>query len=445
VTAIPDRSHSMLATLAFVALALSCAALPGLEPFGPWEGGLVAALAALFVFGMFSTPAGTSRHQPTDGSLGIMTIVYSVFFLLTGLLGLAAGNQSIDVARSVAPYVGLIAALAPWWWSGAPLTARTFNTQLIIVGTGQAVFTFLIFGANTISLDAGALLASRVTQFDARLTMPFTIAAVVIAFVRAAFAPVFSPRQMIYLGLAVLSLAACLATQTRSQVLSVLFGCAIALTFGIFAGENVRLRVSKALKTRLVWIMTVSALGGAFLLLFTEFGSALLNALVLRNAAVGDGRIDYEVIPALELYLGSGPGVWLFGVGAGTPFVDDAFEARTYLHNLTLYALLYGGIVGLVIVLALWWLLSTRVNNTWRQLGDPEWLALLSVIAAMFCYAQFFAVHKILPFNLILWLAATCVFTRLRWAGASGEPASYASGVRRGVAMAQAVRQSRAA
>lgn len=443
-TSIDYRSNTMLVTISFMALAFSCAALPGLDPFGPWEIALVVALGALLITGLLVRPLGAAIQQPMDRSLKVVTVVYTIFFILTGFVGLLAGNELIDVARSVAPYVGLIIALAPWWWCRAPLTSRSLNTQLAIVGAGQAIFTFFIFGANTISLDSSTILASRVTQFDARLTMPFTMAAAVIGFVRAAFAPVFSARQIVYLGLAILSLAACLATQTRSQLLSVVIGGLVALIFGIFVGKNARHKISPKLKRRLVWLMIVSVVGVTLLLVFTEFGSALLNALLLRNAAVGDGRIDYEVIPALNLYTSSGPVVWLVGVGSGTPFVDDALESRTYLHNLTLYALLYGGVVGVIIVLLLWGLLAARLNTLWRQQGDPEWLALLAVIAAMFCYAQFFAVHKILPFNLMLWLAATCVFTRIGSSAPTEVFQRQSSTVRRGDLIAHAVKPNRA-
>lgn len=443
-TSIHNRSHALLAKLSFLALALSCAALPGLEPFGPWEASFAAALGILFVVGLFCSPTSAPLRQSADRHLVSITIAYAIFFVLTGFLGLAVGNQLIDVIRSVAPYVGLIFVLAAWWWSRAWLTPKTLNTQLVIVGAGQAVFTFLVFGANTIALDSGSILSSRVTQFDARLTMPFTIAAAVVAFGRAAFAQALSLRQILYLGVALLCLAACLATQTRSQILSVMVGISVALIFGIFTGGMARFQIAPARKRRLVWLMIFSAIGAALLLIFTEFGAALLNALLLRNAAVGDGRIDYEVIPALELYVSSGPGVWLLGVGAGTPFVDSTLESRTYLHNVILYALLYGGLAGVFVVLALWWRLAVRVNTLWRQQGDPDWLALLSVIAAMFCYAQFFAVHKILPFNLILWLAVTCVLNAPARSFVRNVGERQPSTVRRGVVIAQPVRQSRA-
>lgn len=443
------RSHPKLAVLSFVALALSCLAVPGLVPFGPWEAGLVGVSGALFVVGVMCVLVRPPRRARLDRKLEAMAIVYAVFFLLTGFLGLAVGNQADDVLRSVAPYVGFVVVLAPWWWLGARLTPETLNTQLAIVGAGQAALTFFVFGANTVSLESSALLASRVTQFDPRLTMPFTVAAAVIGFVRAAFAPMFSARQGLYLALALFTSAACFATQTRSQVLSVVLGGLVALLCVVFAGKNARHKISTALRRRLVALMIMSAASGVLLLIFTEFGAALLDVLLARNTAVGDGRIDYEIIPALNLYLESGLGAWLVGVGAGTPFIDSTFESRTYLHNLVLYALLYGGVVGVFAVLGLWRFLAIRLNAAWREQGDVEWLALLAVMAAMFCYAQFFAVHKILPFNLILWLAITSVLTRLRpervlrptpaWA-----VRPQASAARRGVAIAQDVRPNRA-
>ena len=137
-TPIRYRSHSKLAALSFVALALSCLAVPGLDPFGPWEAGLVAASGALFLVGVLCLLVRPLRRAQIDRKLEAMAMVYAVFFVLTGFLGLGLGNEINDVVRSVVPYVGFVAALAPWWWFGARLTPNSLNTQLAIVGAGQA-------------------------------------------------------------------------------------------------------------------------------------------------------------------------------------------------------------------------------------------------------------------------------------------------------------------
>lgn len=403
-----------------MALVTSGAALPGLSPFGPWELALVTVLFLFFLGGFFTRQARFSGRDRSNYFLKVGAIVYIICFVQTAFLGLAVGNHWVEVLRSVAPYIGIVIVVAPWWWRGAVLTNNTLNNNLLIVGVGQAIFTFFLFLTNTASFDSSTMLASRVTQFDARLTMPFIIAAAVIAFLRAAFSSTLSLRQIAYLGLAAFCVAASLVTQTRSQILSIAVGALIAYICAAFVHQRAGRKGANKARRRVIWIIFISAMLAVLLLIFTDFGSVLLSTILLRNSTVGDGRVDYEVIPVLELWAASGPAAWLFGVGAGTPFIDGTYESRTYLHNLGLYALLYGGVVGLCVVLFLWWILGRKLNDLWRQENNPEWLALLAVVAAMFCYAQFFAVHKILSFNLILWLAITCVFSRVRWIEPAG-------------------------
>jgi hypothetical protein len=409
---INDRSNTLFSVLSFAALALSCAAVPGLDPLGPYEIGLLLSIVVLAGAGFLELLGRQIRSGRSDRQMQEAISLYTVAFLLSGLVGLALGNAPAEVARSVLPYAGFVFALLPWWQAGARLKAATLNSALAVVGLGQSLLIFSIFGSNTLSFDANSILVARVTQFDQRLTMPFTIAASVIGAMRAVFAPMLSARQILYAGLALLATVACMATQTRSQVLSILIGAGIVALMMLFAPRGRRSPVPDWLRRRLVVLMALAAAFAVFLLLFTSLGTIILDVLAARGNEKTDGRIDYEVIPALELYRDSGIGAWLFGVGAGTPFIDSILDERTYLHNLSLYALLYGGVIGFVIVHWLWWLLAKRLNAAWRERGDGEALTLLGVMIGMFVFAQFFAVHKILPFNLILWLAVSCVVTQ---------------------------------
>jgi hypothetical protein len=133
---------------------------------------------------------------------------------------------------------------------------------------------------------------------------------------------------------------------------------------------------------------------------------ALAGAVVLRATLEGDtGRMADEWSPVVESISDEGLGAAVHGVGAGRSFVTGAGQERTYIHNVVLYGLYYSGIPGAGLWLLAYGLLGLGLFKRGWSDEAPELLALASLVVALFVYGQFFAVHKLLSYNLLLMLA----------------------------------------
>jgi O-antigen ligase len=134
---------------------------------------------------------------------------------------------------------------------------------------------------------------------------------------------------------------------------------------------------------------------------------ALIQAVALRSQSDLDtGRFRDEWEPAVDAVLERGlPGL-TFGIGAGESFITGAGEERTYIHNLILYCLVYFGSPGLGLMLLSYILLFLALVRRSYAEDDPRYAGLAAMLAGMFVFAQFFAVHKLFSYNLMLVLAA---------------------------------------
>lgn len=149
-------------------------------------------------------------------------------------------------------------------------------------------------------------------------------------------------------------------------------------------------------------------LGGAVavgILYLIPHTRSLLEALVLRSQTEADtGRIANEWIPALNAVIDDGlPGI-LGGIGAGQSFITAGGEERTYVHNVLLYGLVYFGAPGLALMLLAY---AVILVGLWRRAlasADRRYLALAAMVVALLVFAQFFAVHKLFSYNLMLML-----------------------------------------
>ena len=129
--------------------------------------------------------------------------------------------------------------------------------------------------------------------------------------------------------------------------------------------------------------------------------NGIIKAVLQRNEDVGDNGRNDELLSALSVYLSSSSFEILFGIGPGTEFSVEEGDDRSYIHNSVLYFLVYGGVFGLCIYIFIHYYLIRILLRNSRVEKYPISLSLASLLLALLIYAQFFAVHKTLPYNLM--------------------------------------------
>jgi hypothetical protein len=203
-----------------------------------------------------------------------------------------------------------------------------------------------------------------------------------------------------------MAVGAALSTQTRSQLVALVAGAGtFAALHALWRAKQRGSSWARGLARGAVAgvLGTAVAVGVLYLIPHTR---ALLEALVLRSQNSADtGRIADEWIPALNSVIDDGlPGVF-GGIGAGQSFITASGEERTYVHNLLLYGLVYFGAPGLALTLLAYALLLVGLWRRALASADRRYLALAALVVALLTYAQFFAVHKLFSYNLMLMLA----------------------------------------
>ncbi len=117
---------------------------------------------------------------------------------------------------------------------------------------------------------------------------------------------------------------------------------------------------------------------------------------------LGGGRLEDEVMPALNLLRQAAWHVKIFGIGAGNKYQTASGEMRTYIHNYPVYILLFNGALGLAAFVFFFGALVWQALRRWWLDGDVIGLAVLTAIASLSVYGLLFAVHKLIAFNLML-------------------------------------------
>ena len=147
----------------------------------------------------------------------------------------------------------------------------------------------------------------------------------------------------------------------------------------------------------------------------SDLNTALFQSVVTQTSGkmeFGDARFANEYVPAFERFRSGTIVEKLFGIGAGIPFTTASGEARTYIHDYPLYILLYQGAFGVLAYILLYATLSWRALKLWWARGDEVALGVLGVLIILHVYALAFAVHKLVPFNLVMTAAYLIVYAR---------------------------------
>lgn len=129
---------------------------------------------------------------------------------------------------------------------------------------------------------------------------------------------------------------------------------------------------------------------------------------------LGGSRLTDEWFPALTRFRSGTVLEQLFGIGAGLPFTTSTGEPRTYIHNYPIYVLLYQGVLGFVAYLVLYAVLSWRALICFWKQADLVALAAFATLAAFHVNALFFAVHKLVSFNLVMIMLYIIIDIRYR-------------------------------
>lgn len=399
--------HERWLVLAWVVmLGLTLIGEPAPTAVGPTEALLVGSVLLLAIAGLARARLVRGwRLGPSHLSILAVTAGYCLSLLAAMAIGVLGGASLPAVSRAVGPYLIFLPVAAAGAWLGRGSTVAATVRALVVVGLAHAVFLLALFGTGVQDLlDLRAVFLGRTTLLDARTTVPLFLASALLPLAWIGHGPV--PRRTAAMVLVAVSIAGALSTQTRSQLLALAVGMATFLPcYGLWWARRHNRSLARATR-RIVLVGAVAALATGAGIVTIPTLRVLAQAVTLRTAADQDnGRIANEWAPAVRQVTASA-GTMALGIGAGRSFITGEGEERTYVHNLGIYALVYGGVGGVVIVALFYLVIAAALVRQFRREASLESAALLALLVALAVYAQFFAVHKLLSYNLMLALIA---------------------------------------
>jgi hypothetical protein len=358
----------------------------------------------------------TYTFGKTESFLLFALVWYLVSLLLSGLSGLLHGIPVLNVLRSIGPYLGFFPLLFAGFLQHEHIRPRKIAIFMLMAGllqSGYLVYLYAIHAGH--SGNTMDVLRNRITLKDPRTTLPLILAIAVLPLVFY-FGHTRQGRQQWLLEilagcLMLLGLFSGVITLTRAIVLAMLMGWA---TFFLLFFHYCTFHQPHTLPH-----MTRKTLAGCvlFIMILLSFSQVpaihvMENGLLARfqNHHAGnktdysDGRLYDEWAPALTTWKNSGPAGILLGIGSGNSFTVLSGEERTYIHNLCIYNLVYGGIFGLAGCMIMYLALFRTLLKRTIQTGQTVYLAWAALLASLFFYGQLFAVHKGLAFNAMLFV-----------------------------------------
>jgi len=412
-----------------------CLALIFLEvPAPPHIDGIIwvvsSGVVLLGVLGLkYYSTEHTEQFDFWQNKLLFMAGIYLLWFLITAAIGLLHHTPPLQVLRAIGPYILFAPLIFCAWMPKQVFRINDIVLILIAIGILQAFYhLYLYFCVGNFDREqVFGTLCGRITIIDNRASVPFCLATAILP-----LAYLFKTKKVwVFVGaalIAVLGLVATMTTLTRAFVFSVLTGWLVyfcmVLTYGnIILKENRSILFAKIMAFLLIVVLVLAglyqskvfrAMEQALIWRGGHFAQVLSPQDLAQMKAAGDIGADYSTGRVMEWEgavnkwtEASYPG-WLFGIGAGTSFKLSNGQQQTYVHNLLIYSLLYGGIIGLIIVLSFWTILFFTVLKQALQSEESLYLGFFALLASLFCYAELFAVHKLLSFNAMLFLIIAC-------------------------------------
>lgn len=346
-------------------------------------------------------------HQK-EFNLLIAILLYISYLLISVLMAFLQGVPILNVLRAIGPYINFVPLLFVCLLPENLLSTRSIAFSLLFVGLLQALYQIsLYFSGSQDVHNALGVLRGRITLIEPRTTLPivFSVAILPIAAI--------IHYKNIFIKMAAVCLIAIgffsgAVTLTRAIILSIFCGW-IIFWFLVVHYHYKSANLLIVLRKFLVYM--------AFLFLIVALISSIPKIYILEqgiwarfqapNGKVQDysnGRINNEWIPAVRSWTNSGILSLFFGIGAGNTFTTESGEERSYIHNLTLYHLVYGGLYGLVVCLWLYYSIFKMLLYRAIETKKIIYFSFAALFSSIFLYSQLFAIHKGLAYNTMLFL-----------------------------------------
>ncbi len=343
-------------------------------------------------------------------------LFYCAYLILSMLLGLLHNVPLLNILRAIGPYLNFVPLLAISLLPPRTLSPWALALLLILIGALQACFQLYLYFSHSLAvINTQDVLRGRITLLNPRATLPLVLSVAVLPFAFIARSESSKLRSFLVKNLAisllVLGLLGGVVTLTRSIVLSIFFGWFLFLMLYIYQElrankipfSRTNSKVVFSLLSLLLLFFAVSLVPKIQMLeqgLFDRFYSASFS----KSTDYSNGRIYDEWIPALSFWMNSDFLSLFFGIGAGNTFTIASGEERSYIHNMLIYHLVYGGLFGFLASLGLYLIALKTLLTRAAQSKQTIYLAFASLLGSLFFYGQFFAVHKGLAFNAMLFL-----------------------------------------
>lgn len=349
--------------------------------------------------------------------LMISILLYFCYLSLSMLMGLIDNVPILNILRAVGPYINFLPLLIIGFIPARWIDLNAIIIVLIIIGCLQATYQLYLFYISSPALNTLSVLRARITLLDPRATLPIVLSASILPLAylfTVPSTPIVKKIMLISFNLMLvfIGLFGSIATLTRSIVLSIFVGWSAFFILYIqhLIQENKFFFVSLLKKltfSSAVFFAIFIVISFIPSIYFLEQG---LLSRFIHTAASGssadysNGRIFEEWLPALYHWTHSGILDIFFGIGAGHSFIIASGEERTYIHNLLIYDLVYGGIFGFLASISLYFFTFKTLLIRAKQSMQIIYLALAALLVSLFFYGQLFAVHKGFAFNAMLFL-----------------------------------------
>jgi len=426
-TAVESINENILVTI-IIYISLFCVVLVSLlaspAPISIEAVDLILIILPLLM-GLYSLIATrTYRLHLTENYLLIAATFYLSYLLISLLIGLLHGVPLLNVLRSIGPYINFFPLLLLGFLSPTVFRPSIVMFTLISVGIFQIIYLiYLYFAYSGVGSTTLHILINRITFMDQRTTLPLFLSVAVLPL---AFSIYYSQSRLKNVFLNLLSFMlilmgffAGIITLTRSIFLSVIFGWIVYLMLYLYYQSKMNsallLPLLKKISIYLFCFICIIIFVSCFKTVqMIEAGlfSRFSDSSHLQNADFSNGRLYDEWIPAITTWANSDILGILFGIGSGYPFIILSGEERTYIHNLCIYNLVYGGFYGLLTCLLLYLVLLKTLIYRAFQTQNIAYLAFAALLMSMFFYAQFFAVHKGFAFNVMLFVIMAIALCR---------------------------------
>lgn len=368
----------------------------------------------------------------TEFDLLVAVIVYLSYLLLSALMGVLHGVPILNVLRSIGPYINFFPLLLIGFLPTQIMRPMIIASILIMIGLLQIGYLLYLYFIHSIHVNTiVGVLVDRITLLDQRTTLPLLLAVTTLPIIISLNKQMSGKKKfllnIISIALILLGLFAGIITLTRAIVLSIIFGWIVFIIVYLYHQSriNIFLLLPSAGKLCMYVFCFI-----AVLLMLSYFPKIhmLESGLLARfyNAGIAgsdysNGRLYDEWLPALMTWSNSDLLSLFFGMGAGTTFTVLNGEERTYIHNLCIYSLVYGGFYGFFACIWLYFTLFKTLIIRAQQTHNILYIAFSALISSMFFYGQLFAVHKGLAFNVMLFLIIAIALSqpihevKLRW------------------------------